>query len=269
MCPRKKSKKAVGYMSLDLFCHVVNQLSGRNVVQLSLHLTGEPLLHPQIAEMVRYAKHKGLEHVRFATNATLLDETLARNLIESGLDSLTVSMDASVAERYCPGEKRKRLLKDLDQNVLRLIELRTHKGLKCPEVQMQIINMESTKGLIDSFRKKWEGIADLVTVKELLSWSGHIKVTRNKTSRRLICFHHLTQGVVQWDGDVSFCCLYIDDQGNSEGIIGNAVHTSLEDIFLGERRREIIEAQLRGNYDHVPHCRECLDWNDLLDCVHG
>ena len=165
MCPRKKSKKAVGYMSFDLFRHVVNQLSGRNVAQLSLHLTGEPLMHPQIGEMVRYAKDRGLQRVRFATNATLLSEALARTLIESGLDSLTVSMDASVAERYCPGEKWKKLLQELDHNVLRLIDLRTQKGVRCPEVEMQIINMDSTKGLIDPFKKKWEGIADLVTVK--------------------------------------------------------------------------------------------------------
>lgn len=54
MCPRKKSRKEVGYMSFDLFRHVVDQLADRNIAQLSLHLTGEPLLHPRIVAMVRY-----------------------------------------------------------------------------------------------------------------------------------------------------------------------------------------------------------------------
>jgi MoaA/NifB/PqqE/SkfB family radical SAM enzyme len=77
MCPRKKSRKAVGYMSFGLFRDVVDQLSRRNIAQLSLHLAGEPLLHPRIAEMVAYAKGSGLRTVRFATNATLLNENLA------------------------------------------------------------------------------------------------------------------------------------------------------------------------------------------------
>lgn len=45
----------------------------------------------------------GMRHVRFATNATLLDDALARSLIESGLDSLTVSMDTAAALQEVSG----------------------------------------------------------------------------------------------------------------------------------------------------------------------
>jgi len=267
MCARNKSKKEVGYMSFDLFRDVVDQLSGRNIVQLSLHLTGEPLLHPRIAEMVSYAKSVGLQNVRFATNATLLSEDMASNLIESGLDSITISMDTSSGKLYCPARKYEELLTNLDQNILRLIELRNQRGLKSPKVRVQIINMKSTEGLIRDFVKKWESVADIVKVKSLLSWSNHIQVSKSGSSRRLICVNHLTQGVVQWDGDVSFCCLYIDSQGDSAGILGNVVDMSLEDIFLGDKRRELIESQLRGNYDKVPYCKGCPDWKDYLDWV--
>lgn len=252
-------------MSFDLFRDVLDQLASKKIFQLSLHLIGEPLLHPQIMEMVRYAKSRGLPYVRFATNATLLNEDLSRDLIDSGLDSLTISMDTSSAYRYCLGQKREGLFNNLDQNVLRLIELRKKLNLESPKVDMQIIRMEQTQDLIVDFLRKWKGVADKVTVKELLSWSGQIKVPRKRSSRRLICINHLNQGVVQWDGDVSFCCLYIDSRGDSEGIIGNVTQASLEDIFLGERRRNIIEAQLRGNYDSVPYCKSCPDWNDFLN----
>ena len=266
MCPRKTSRKTVGYMSFDLFRDIVDQLTEQKIVQLSLHLTGEPLLHPRIAEMVRYAKGKGLQHVRFATNATLLNDDVSGDLIESGLDSLTVSMDTSTAGYYCPGTSGEELFTGLDKNVRQLITLRNRRGRKSPEVHMQIIHMAQTKLLIDEFVKKWQGITDRVTVQPLLSWAGHIKVQR-KGRRRLVCINHLTQGVVQWDGDASFCCLYIDSRGDSEGILGNVGYTSLEDIFLGTRRREIIEAQLRGNYGAVPSCKECPDWNDFMDLI--
>jgi len=266
MCPRKTSRKAVGYMSFDLFRDVVDQLTEQKIIQLSLHLIGEPLLHPRIAEMVRYAKGKGLQHVRFATNATLLNDDVSSDLIEAGLDSLTISMDTSTATSYCPGTRWEELFAGLDHNVRQLITLRNRRGSKTPEVHMQIIHMAQTKRLIDEFVKKWQGFTDRVTVQPLLSWAGHIKVPK-KVRRRLACINHLTQGVVQWDGDVSFCCLYIDSRGDSAGLIGNAAHSSLEDIFLGARRREIIETQLRGNYEAVPSCKECPDWNDFLDLI--
>ncbi|MFQ6110293.1 MAG: radical SAM/SPASM domain-containing protein [Candidatus Aminicenantales bacterium] len=267
MCARKKSRKEIGYMSLDLYRNIVDQLSGQKISQLTLHLTGEPLLHPGITEMIRYAKDKGLPYVRFATNATLLNDELARNLIDSGLDSLTVSMDSLIAGTYCPAQKRDEVFAKLDENIRHLLEIRNRKNRKHPEVIMQIIDMEKTRDLMSEFVKKWRGIADHVTVKKLLSWGGQIRIHERRSPNRLICINHLTQGVVHWDGAVSFCCLYIDSHGNSDGMLGNAAQTPLQDIFLGEKRQQIIETHLRGNYDSFPYCKKCPDWDDLLDYV--
>jgi hypothetical protein len=267
MCARKKSKKAVGYMSLELYRHVVGQLASRGLGVVTLHQAGEPLLHPHIAHMVAYAKERGLRRVRFATNGTLLTGDLARNLVEAGLDSITVSMDATTGARYCPALADHELLANLDENVQRLIALRDRRGLDTPEVHMQIVNMPATQDLVTGFRQRWTGVADRVTVKPLLSWAGHVKTSRKRSARRLICANHLYQGVVQWDGEVSFCCIYIDSSGDASGILGNAVHNSLEDIFLGERRQAILEAQLRGNYEVVPYCLRCPDWSDYLGWV--
>jgi hypothetical protein len=267
MCPRKKSKKAVGYMSLELYHHVVGQLASRDPGVVTLHQAGEPLLHPLIAHMVAHAKERGLRRVRFATNGTLLTGDLARDLVEAGLDSITVSMDATTGARCCPTLADRELLANLDENVRRLIALRDRRGLDAPEVHMQIVNMPATQDLVAGFRQRWTGVADRVTVKPLLSWAGHIKAPRKTPARRLICANHLCQGVVQWDGQVSFCCIYIDSSGDAGGILGNAARDSLEDIFLGERRQAILEAQLRGNYEVVPYCLRCPDWSDYLGWV--
>jgi hypothetical protein len=264
MCARSQSKKPVGYMSLDLYRQVVDQLASRDVAQLTLHQAGEPLLHPRIAEMVAYAKEQGLRWVRFATNGTLLTEDVAEDLIDAGLDSITVSMDSISATRYCPGLKGDERLVSLDENIRRLIALRDAHGLGSPQVHMQIVRMPSTADLLEGFVERWEGVVNQVTVKPMLSWAGHVKVSREPPRRRLICANHLYQGVVQWDGDVSFCCIYIDSSGDASGILGNAARASLEDCFLGERRRAIVEAQLRGNNQAVPYCQHCPDWTDYL-----
>jgi pyruvate-formate lyase-activating enzyme len=48
---------------------------------------GEPLTHPDIAEMIRLAKERGLR-AEMVTNGLLLDRPTAESLLDTGLDLL-------------------------------------------------------------------------------------------------------------------------------------------------------------------------------------
>jgi len=58
---------------------------------------GEPLLRPDILELVRFAKDKGLRAV-ISTNGTLITEELAATLSTIGLDYAGISLDAAEPE---------------------------------------------------------------------------------------------------------------------------------------------------------------------------
>ncbi len=60
---------------------------------------GEPLLHPQLLEAVRFLGSLGLEDLALTTNATRLAR-LARPLREAGLARLNVSLDTLNADRF-------------------------------------------------------------------------------------------------------------------------------------------------------------------------
>ena len=252
-------------MPIGLFRRIIDQLANKDIVCLSLHKLGELLLHPRIAEMISYAKEKRIKHVRFATNATLLNTELGRKIIDSGLDSITFSMDALSGQRYCPAGDRKNIFTRLDRNISTFIKLRNKKGKK-PKIFMQIITMEETKDIIKQFIKKWAGIADDVMVKNVLSWAGEFNFGNCKQiNRRLLCMNHLTQGVINWDAKVTTCCLFDNSDGCRDGVIGNIAQNSLDEIFYGKKRLELVTSQLKGDYKNVPHCMRCPDWNDYLD----
>lgn len=62
---------------------------------------GEPLLHPQIAEMAAYAKKREVAGtVRIITNASLLTHKMSDSLIEAGLDSLKISLQGVTEEAH-------------------------------------------------------------------------------------------------------------------------------------------------------------------------
>jgi MoaA/NifB/PqqE/SkfB family radical SAM enzyme len=59
-----------------------------------IHLSGgEPLLRPQIPELIAHAAGLGLR-VTMTTNGTLVDKTMARRLVEAGLRGVNVSLDS-------------------------------------------------------------------------------------------------------------------------------------------------------------------------------
>lgn len=67
--------------------------------RVTLHGFGEPLLHPQLPEIVRFFSLRSSK-VMFTTNGTLLTPTLNELLVTSGLDQLHVSFDAATPHLY-------------------------------------------------------------------------------------------------------------------------------------------------------------------------
>jgi radical SAM protein with 4Fe4S-binding SPASM domain len=60
---------------------------------------GEPLLHPDLEAMIRYARRRGLE-VNLVTNGTLADPARARSLARAGLRTTQVSVEAPDADLH-------------------------------------------------------------------------------------------------------------------------------------------------------------------------
>src|ERR1700724_3495895 len=90
-CPRTfEALEPPGDMSWELFTTIVDQFP--RIARVVLHGVGEPMMVRALPRMIRYLKDRGT-YVLFNTNGTLLSERKGRELIESGLDELRVSLD--------------------------------------------------------------------------------------------------------------------------------------------------------------------------------
>jgi len=58
---------------------------------------GEPTIHPDIVEIVKYAKEKGIKRIAISSNGSNKRE-LYRELIEAGANDFSISLDACCAE---------------------------------------------------------------------------------------------------------------------------------------------------------------------------
>ena len=124
MCPRELNRP-FGYMEFNLFQKVIDEsiLCGKRLI-ITINKDGEPLLHPELPRMIKYAKDKKAAYkINFYTNGILLTEEKSLELIKSGLDTIHISIDALTKETY-KKIKNSEKLEIVEQNVKRLIELK-------------------------------------------------------------------------------------------------------------------------------------------------
>ena len=99
MCVHKNMKRKQGVMQWKLFTKIIDEIAMENKsTRVWLVFFGEALIlsktKPSIFDMIRYAKSKGLRDVVLNSNANLLGQKAAKDLIACGLDAIYVGIDA-------------------------------------------------------------------------------------------------------------------------------------------------------------------------------
>lgn len=101
---------------------------------------GEPLFHPRTIEWISRAKEGGA-FVEMITNGTLLTEQRSKELVESGLDMLWVSIDGSTPESYTDVRLGAELPNVLD-NMYRFRKMRRGGHHPIPEIGVVFVAMK-------------------------------------------------------------------------------------------------------------------------------
>ena len=97
-CPHSITYSKTGnkpvFLELDVYKKVLDECKGRKIQFIRITADGEPLLHPNLMEMIYYAAKKAVGTVGLTTNGSLLTPSKVRLLIESGLFMVDISLDA-------------------------------------------------------------------------------------------------------------------------------------------------------------------------------
>jgi radical SAM protein with 4Fe4S-binding SPASM domain len=115
-----------------------------SVRRLTLQGLGEPLLAPELGEMIAEANARGIE-VGFNTNGTLLDAARADRLIGLGVDWVHVSLDAAHAEVFEEIRHRAKFERVV-AGVREIVAARARAGSARPFLQINAVLMRRTLG---------------------------------------------------------------------------------------------------------------------------
>lgn len=164
-CIRNSWPGILGDMDMKLFGNILSQLEqSPSVNEVILGGFGEPLLHPHILEMIEGLKKLGLK-VKITTNAMLIDEELAKELVALRVDDLMVSSDGISEEKFSEIRK-KGDLKNIKNNIKRLNEIKKQEKTIFPRIGIEFVMMKKNQDEIKelpSFAKELDAFCVLVT----------------------------------------------------------------------------------------------------------
>lgn len=140
-CFRNAWNEPTGRMTEETFTAIFESLQKMDPIpDVYFGGIGEPLFHPRTLEWIKMVKSLGVK-VEMITNATMLNEKIARKVIDSGLDVLWVSLDGASPETYADV----RLGAEFDhvmQNLRRFNSMRKGGHFPKPELGIAFVAMK-------------------------------------------------------------------------------------------------------------------------------
>jgi radical SAM protein with 4Fe4S-binding SPASM domain len=253
MCLRERVYFPPRNMDFPLFRKVIDE-AGEFLEFAVPYGVGEPLLNPEIFDMIAYCRDAGIP-TGISTNATLLTENSSRRLIEAGLDYIIFAFDGATRKTFETYRKGADFYK-VRANIQTFLRVKNSMGSKI-FCAVQMVALKENRGEAPALIRMWkvEGINEVRIKKDEVHNEGSVipEAAVSRPPMRHACYH-LWRGpmYIHYDG-TTFPCCYI----YPEHSIGNIKRSSLREIWNSERMVRLREAHIRGDLREYPECLKC------------
>ncbi|OHB64601.1 MAG: hypothetical protein A2Y77_02825 [Planctomycetes bacterium RBG_13_62_9] len=255
MCPQSQGlSRRPAKMTFDTFRRIIDDIHEGHPL-IKLYLSGEPLLHEGLFEMIEYAAAGGCRTM-IHTNATILTLEISEKLLSSPLSFLSFSFDGcspEVYERLRPPAQ----FHLVESNIRQYLDLRRGRA-GGPHTSIEIIRMRETADLLDDFVARWKtsGV-DEVRVIEHMTWHGLVEDRRVEPQDRAggykPCEAPFRHGCILSDGTAVPCCLDV----NGRMPLGNVTTRKFREIWAGNEYRHLRLAMLTATFPADSLCARC------------
>jgi organic radical activating enzyme len=279
MCPQAEGRETdfLKMLPYDLFCSIVEDAMQYGLESVSLHGSGEPTLHPQMAEMVKFVKDKGLQCVSF-TNGSRLDKTLSHHLIEAGLDVLRISAIGYDQVSYHQWMSRD-LFETVRKNVREFVVLNRDLGGHT-EVHLNhlVTDINNVDAELRAYQENWVDFTGaLAEVWLMHNWSGQFEGPYDREnlvrrSERRSCgrpFSPLLEvragGIEGQQAAVVACCMVLGH--DSQAVLGHLDTQSIAEIVSGPKFTRLRDVHTEQRFDDIPYCANCDQLYDVPEAL--
>jgi pyruvate-formate lyase-activating enzyme len=243
---------------------------------------GEPMLHPQMVEMIEYAKARGAR-VWLNTNGSMFGPTAKlrsklERIIRAGIDLIEFSMDAGDAETYArvrpphggPPRDPQQWWERKVASIRAGLEYRK-RFASTTRIVVSIIRQQEMEGKLEAAKAFWlqdVGVDEVIT-RKFLTWDDNTNMSFGKAldphlygsqppEQKEPCVWPFERMNVDTLGRVALCGQ--DISFKTAELFPNVNDTTLQAIWQGERFNWYRRMHLEGRGMECWPCRGCSAW---------
>jgi radical SAM protein with 4Fe4S-binding SPASM domain len=272
-CPSglRSFTRPTGMLQQPLFGSIIDQLS-QTLSYLTFYFQGEPYLHPQFLDMVKYASERKI-YTATSTNGHYLKDDVAKATVESGLDRLIISIDGTSQETY-ESYRIGGSLEKVIEGAKNMVEWKKKLKSLTPHLVFQFLVVKPNEHQIGEVHT----LARALGINQVVLKTAQIydhdqgsllipdqqKYSRYKKNadgsyqikNKLLnqCWKMWNSCVITWDGKIVPCCFDKD----ATHVLGDLKTTSFEEIWYGEKYNQFRNSLLRSR-EEIDICKNCTE----------
>jgi wyosine [tRNA(Phe)-imidazoG37] synthetase (radical SAM superfamily) len=249
-CPSPAQTRKKGTMDMELFKKIIEDAKSLNCVDVITHGgMGEPLCDKNISKRIEFEKKAIQPVVQLHTNGELLNEETIYRLFDSGLDVLSISLNA-----YYPGIYKKLTglnYQRIKNNTERALAIKREKGYETDIRITMVRRKETEQEEVEDFTNYWRSFTPHVAVHPVKNWKDFSENTlRGKSTPCKWIWRTLS---IKWDGKVSVC----HEDYDNKAVIGNLNRERIVDVFNCDTLKEIRNSFYEGQTPPADLCGDC------------
>jgi phosphoglycerate dehydrogenase-like enzyme/MoaA/NifB/PqqE/SkfB family radical SAM enzyme len=245
--------KGRGVMDFELYKRIIDEGAREGLCSIKFSLRGEPLMHKDIIKMIRYAKEKGIMDMYFNTNGMLLTREMSKNLIDAGLNRISVSADGWEKESF----EKNRLgakFETVVENIRALRKAREEKGADHPKIRIQAVMLPEVKEHLEEYKALWGPLADELGYID--AREEGLGVDHTGLRGEWACPFLWQRMVILWDGTLLPCLLHgVSDFSLMS--LGNVKDVSIKGMWNSEKMNRLRELHRKGLSHDIKACDIC------------
>lgn len=262
-------------MDIGLFKKIVDDLKSfdQKIKKIKIGNHGEPTLHPDLPEMVRYARESGVaEIIELFTNASKLEPKLNQALIDAGLQRINISLEGLSDERYLQVAGVRQSFSEIVEGVKHLhsirkdcriyVKIADQTSALSLNIQKKFILNETER---EDFYRIFGNICDEIYIEKVVPQWAEVQLDKQNTvsdtgmygqkvkANKDVCPFIFMYMHINCDGSISPCTL----DWPRKVVIGNVKEATMQNIWDGQPLRQLQRAMLEGKRCQIDFCKNC------------
>lgn len=272
-CPSglKQFTRETGKIKLDEHKQLLRNM-GKQLFYINYYFQGEPFLHPDFLELITQAKKHKI-YTATSTNAHFINKEKAKEIVNSGLDRLIISIDGLTQETYEQYRVKGKLHKVIE-GAKAMVEAKKELKSNTPHLIFQFLVVkpneheipqvfELAKEMsIDEVRLKTAQLYDFENGNDLMpenkKYSRYVRTKngtyKSKYKQKNNCWRMWSSTVLTWDGKVVPCCFDKD----AKHVLGCATSTPFKQIWNSEKYYAFRKAVFTSR-ESIDICKNCSE----------